>query len=203
MMFKGSRKLGPGEASRVLRDLGAEENAFTTDDYTAYYQVLARDRLPVALEMEADRMAHLSLPADQFKSEIAGDQGGAPPAHRRQSQRPRLRALQGRRLPGQRLPHPDHRLDGRPAAHDHRRPAPLVRILVRAEQRHPGSGRRRHRRRGQDPRQALLRRDPLAPAAAGAQAAGTGRARRAPAQAVRTHPAAEPDHGLQRAQPGQ
>ncbi|WP_033936743.1 M16 family metallopeptidase, partial [Pseudomonas aeruginosa] len=38
--------------------------------YTAYYQVLARDRLPVALEMEADRMAHLSLPADQFKSEI-------------------------------------------------------------------------------------------------------------------------------------
>ena len=41
MMFKGSRKLGPGEASRVLRDLGAEENAFTTDDYTAYYQVLA------------------------------------------------------------------------------------------------------------------------------------------------------------------
>ncbi|MBH9304201.1 insulinase family protein [Pseudomonas aeruginosa] len=70
MMFKGSRKLGPGEASRVLRDLGAEENAFTTDDYTAYYQVLARARLPVALEMEADRMAHLSLPADQFKSEI-------------------------------------------------------------------------------------------------------------------------------------
>ena len=70
MMFKGSRKLGPGEASLVLRDLGAEENAFTTDDYTAYYQVLARDRLPVALELEADRMAHLALPADQFKSEI-------------------------------------------------------------------------------------------------------------------------------------
>ena len=70
MMFKGSRKLGPGQASLVLRDLGAEENAFTTDDYTAYYQVLARDRLPVALELEADRMAHLALPADQFKSEI-------------------------------------------------------------------------------------------------------------------------------------
>ncbi|WP_152219442.1 pitrilysin family protein [Pseudomonas sp. SCB32] len=70
MMFKGSRKLGPGEASLVLRELGAEENAFTTDDYTAYYQVLARDRLSVALELEADRMAHLALPADQFKSEI-------------------------------------------------------------------------------------------------------------------------------------
>ena len=48
MMFKGSAKLGPGESSRVLRELGAEENAFTSDDYTAYYQVLASDRLSVA-----------------------------------------------------------------------------------------------------------------------------------------------------------
>ncbi|MFD2640656.1 M16 family metallopeptidase [Pseudomonas japonica] len=70
MMFKGSDKLGPGEASRILRDLGAEENAFTSDDYTAYYQVLARDRLNVALELEADRMASLRLPADEFSREI-------------------------------------------------------------------------------------------------------------------------------------
>ena len=70
MMFKGSEKLGPGEASRILRDLGAEENAFTSDDYTAYYQVLARDRLPVAFELEADRMASLRLPADEFSREI-------------------------------------------------------------------------------------------------------------------------------------
>ncbi|MEE1865639.1 MULTISPECIES: M16 family metallopeptidase [Pseudomonas] len=70
MMFKGSEKLGPGEASRILRDLGAEENAFTSDDYTAYYQVLARDRLPVALELEADRMSSLRLPADEFSREI-------------------------------------------------------------------------------------------------------------------------------------
>ena len=70
MMFKGSRKLGPGEASRILRELGAEENAFTSDDYTAYYQVLARDRLNVALELEADRLASLKLPAEEFKREI-------------------------------------------------------------------------------------------------------------------------------------
>ncbi|MFF7706432.1 insulinase family protein [Pseudomonas sp. NPDC007930] len=70
MMFKGSSKLGPGEASRVLRDLGAEENAFTSDDYTAFYQVLAKDRLPVAFELEADRMATLALPADEFTREI-------------------------------------------------------------------------------------------------------------------------------------
>lgn len=70
MMFKGSRKLGPGESSRILRELGAEENAFTSDDYTAYYQVLARDRLPVAFELEADRLASLRLPPDEFAREI-------------------------------------------------------------------------------------------------------------------------------------
>lgn len=70
MMFKGSAKLGPGEASEVLRQLGAEENAFTSDDYTAYYQVLASDRLPVALELEADRLARLQLPAAEFTKEI-------------------------------------------------------------------------------------------------------------------------------------
>lgn len=70
MMFKGSSKLAPGESSRVLRELGAEENAFTSDDYTAYYQVLAKDRLEVALEMEADRLASLLLPEDEFIREM-------------------------------------------------------------------------------------------------------------------------------------
>lgn len=70
MMFKGSSKLGPGESSRVLRELGAQENAFTSDDYTAYYQILARDRLEIALQMEADRMASATLPADEFVKEI-------------------------------------------------------------------------------------------------------------------------------------
>lgn len=70
LMFKGSRKLGAGEASHLLRDLGAEENAFTTDDYTVYYQLLARDRLPVALELEADRMQHLRLEPDEVSREL-------------------------------------------------------------------------------------------------------------------------------------
>lgn len=70
MMFKGSKNVGTGQASLILRDLGAEENAFTSDDYTAYYQVLARDRLGVAFELEADRMANLLLPADEFSREI-------------------------------------------------------------------------------------------------------------------------------------
>lgn len=70
MMFKGSRHFGPGEASQWLRELGAKENAFTSADYTAYYQVLARDRLEIALELEADRLAGLRLPADEFAKEL-------------------------------------------------------------------------------------------------------------------------------------
>lgn len=70
MMFKGTAKLGPGEGSRLLRELGAEENAFTSDDYTAYYQVLAKDRLAVAFELESDRLTSLQLPADEFAREI-------------------------------------------------------------------------------------------------------------------------------------
>lgn len=70
MMFKGSSKAGPNEASEILREIGAQENAFTTDDVTVYYQVLAKDRLPVALELEADRMTSLTLPADEFEKEL-------------------------------------------------------------------------------------------------------------------------------------
>lgn len=70
MMFKGSSKLGPGESSIILREIGAQENAFTSDDYTAYYQVLSSDRLEIALELEADRLASLTLPEDEFLREI-------------------------------------------------------------------------------------------------------------------------------------
>src|SRR5690554_3397890 len=70
MMFKGSSKLGPGESSRILRELGAVENAFTSDDYTSYYQVIARNRLEVALEIEADRLQGLTLDEQEFRSEL-------------------------------------------------------------------------------------------------------------------------------------
>lgn len=70
MMFKGSSKVGAGEASQILRDLGVEENAFTTEDMTVYYQVFAKNRLPVVLELEADRMASLKLPSDEFIKEL-------------------------------------------------------------------------------------------------------------------------------------
>ncbi len=69
MMFKGTAKVPSEQYSRIVAHYGGEENAFTTDDYTAYYQVEAADRLPLALELEADRMEGLSLRAEDFKEE--------------------------------------------------------------------------------------------------------------------------------------
>lgn len=70
MMFKGSDRLAPGQASRLLGSLGAQENAFTSRDYTAYYQILNRAQLPIALELEAERMHRLALPEDEFIREM-------------------------------------------------------------------------------------------------------------------------------------
>jgi len=70
MMFKGTAKVGPGEFSRIVAANGGSENAFTGRDYTAYFETLAKDRLPVALELEADRMRHLLLEPKEFAKEI-------------------------------------------------------------------------------------------------------------------------------------
>lgn len=70
MMFKGTKKHGPGEFSRIISENGGQENAFTGDDYTAYFQTLEKSRLPVSFELEADRMRNLSLLAEEFAKEI-------------------------------------------------------------------------------------------------------------------------------------
>ncbi|PTQ89405.1 M16 family metallopeptidase [Agitococcus lubricus] len=70
MMFKGTYKVPAGEFSRLVAYLGGEDNAFTTDDYTAYYQLYSNNRLPLALELEADRMVNLQLKEEDFKQEI-------------------------------------------------------------------------------------------------------------------------------------
>lgn len=70
MMFKGTKKHPPGEFSRIISENGGRENAFTGRDYTAYFQQLARDRLEISFELEADRMRNLLLPEDEFKKEI-------------------------------------------------------------------------------------------------------------------------------------
>ena len=70
MMFKGTRRLGPEEFSRVVAEAGGRENAFTSTDYTAYHQQVHRDRLPLMMRLEADRMVNLVLRPDEFAREI-------------------------------------------------------------------------------------------------------------------------------------
>jgi len=65
LMFKGTATRGPGEFSRIINRVGGSENAFTSYDYTAYYQNVAKEQLGRMMALEADRMANLKLaPAD-------------------------------------------------------------------------------------------------------------------------------------------
>lgn len=70
MMFQGTAKHPAGEFSRIVAANGGRENAFTGRDYTAYFQLLAKDRLPVSFELESDRMRNLSLEEADFRKEI-------------------------------------------------------------------------------------------------------------------------------------
>ncbi len=70
MMFKGTQKVPVGEFSRTIGRAGGRENAFTSRDYTAYYEQLHKSRLSLALELEADRMVNLSFAGDEFAKEL-------------------------------------------------------------------------------------------------------------------------------------
>ena len=61
LMFKGTKSLAPGEFSRIVARNGGSENAFTSVDYTAYFQSFSVDRLDLMMKLEADRMANLVL----------------------------------------------------------------------------------------------------------------------------------------------
>ena len=69
LMFKGTDKLGPGEFSKTVTANGGSDNAFTSYDYTAYFQRIASDRLPLVMEMESDRMQNLRIGEDDWKAE--------------------------------------------------------------------------------------------------------------------------------------
>ena len=71
MMFKGTEKHPTGEFDRITQSNGMENNAFTSHDYTCYYENVASDRLRVAMELEADRMQGVLLPPEEFQSEMA------------------------------------------------------------------------------------------------------------------------------------
>lgn len=61
LMFKGTENRAPGEFSRLVSKNGGRENAFTSYDFTAYFQTIAREHLELMMELEADRMTNLTL----------------------------------------------------------------------------------------------------------------------------------------------
>lgn len=69
LMFKGTDDVGPGEFSAVVEAQGGSDNAFTSDDYTGYFQRTAADRLGLMMELEADRMRDLRLDDEDMLTE--------------------------------------------------------------------------------------------------------------------------------------
>lgn len=70
MMFKGTKRLKPGEFNKRVAAAGGRDNAFTSLDYTAYFQQVPSARLGEMMALEADRMANLVLDAKEFAQEI-------------------------------------------------------------------------------------------------------------------------------------
>ncbi len=68
-MFKGTNKVSSADFERLIAKFGGSNNAFTSYDYTAYYEVFPANRLNLALELEADRMKNLQLNQADFDSE--------------------------------------------------------------------------------------------------------------------------------------
>lgn len=69
MMFKGTEKVGPEEFSRIIQENGGNDNAFTSRDYTAYFENISTDRVQVSIDLESDRMQNLLLREQDFRTE--------------------------------------------------------------------------------------------------------------------------------------
>jgi zinc protease len=69
MMFKGTERIGPEEFSKIIQENGGNDNAFTSYDYTAYFENLNADRIQVSINLESDRMQNLLLREQDFRTE--------------------------------------------------------------------------------------------------------------------------------------
>lgn len=69
MMFRGTEAYPPEKYSDVLKRMGASQNAFTTDDFTAYHMVIGKQDLETAMAVEADRFQNLSYAHEAFRTE--------------------------------------------------------------------------------------------------------------------------------------
>lgn len=70
MLFKGTKRLQPGDFSKLVSEYGGQENAFTSFDYTGFYQMWDKSRLPISFELEADRMFNATFPLEEYEKEM-------------------------------------------------------------------------------------------------------------------------------------
>ena len=70
MMFKGTEKYSADALVETIKREGGRHNAFTGSDYTAYYQVFEKSRMPLSFKLESDRMVNLILDEEDFNKEI-------------------------------------------------------------------------------------------------------------------------------------
>ena len=70
MMFKGTKNVSSGEFSKKIAAIGGRDNAFTSRDFTGYFQQLHKSELALAMKLEADRMRNLILTKEEFSKEI-------------------------------------------------------------------------------------------------------------------------------------
>src|SRR5438874_8925091 len=69
LMFKGSKNVQPEAHTSMLASVGGQSNAYTTDDETVFWETVPAQYLPLALWLEADRMATLRIDKDTFENE--------------------------------------------------------------------------------------------------------------------------------------
>ena len=69
LMFKGTDKLKPGEFSQIVSINGGKENAFTSKNYTGYFQLIHKSKLELIMSLEADRMKNIKLIEKEFENE--------------------------------------------------------------------------------------------------------------------------------------
>lgn len=70
MMFKGTKSIKAGEFNQRVAEAGGRDNAFTSLDYTAYFQIVPKAALPAMMRLEADRMGNLAFKPEDFASEL-------------------------------------------------------------------------------------------------------------------------------------
>ena len=69
LLFKGTEKLKPGEFSQIIARNGGKDNAFTSKNYTGYFQLIHKSKLELVMSLEADRMKNIKLIEKEFENE--------------------------------------------------------------------------------------------------------------------------------------